>query len=183
MDIFALILLILAFVRGWRKGIVVAVCSLLGFILGMMAALKLSTALGNWMLEQGWTSSAWAQIVAYLILFFGVLWCVRWIAKTIEKAMDTVMLGAVNRTAGGLLYAFIAAFIWSCMLWIANRAHLLSPEMLAGSKTYDWLEPIAPWVFAHIGAVLPFARDIFQDLGQYFDRVNETLPGHVGPAR
>lgn len=182
-DIFGILILVLSFARGWRKGIVVALCSLLGVVLGMLAALKLSGALGAWLLEQGWVTSAWAQIIAYLFLFLGVLWAVRLLAKAVEGLLKAAMLGVVNRAIGGLLYAFIGAFVWSCLLWIANRAHLISPEGLAGSHTYDWFAPVAPWVFAHVGIVIPFAKDIFSDLGHFFDGINQHLPGHVGAHR
>ena len=81
---------------------------------------------------------------------------------------------------GGLLYALLGAIVWSCCLWIADRAHLLTPEAVAGSKTYPWITPLAPWAFAHIGAVLPFAKTVFSDLQHFFDGVNRHLPEHVG---
>jgi membrane protein required for colicin V production len=161
----------------------VALLSLLGIVLGMLAALKLSGAFGAYLMEKGWVTSAWAQIIAYVVLFMGVLWGVRILAKIVEKAVHAVMLGMVNRIIGGLLYAFIGAFVWSAMLWIANRAHLISPETLAASKTYEYFAWVAPWVYEHIGVVLPFAKDLFGDLENFFDGVNEHLPEHVGPDR
>ena len=123
------------------------------------------------------------EIFSFLIIFFGIVWLVGIVARIIEKSVQAIMLGIFNRIAGALLYAFIGAFIWSAKLWIANRAHFLAPETLTTSKTYDFFAPIAPWVFAHIGLVLPFAKDIFADLGHFFDGVNQHLPGHVGADR
>lgn len=179
-DILGITILALSFFKGWQKGIIVAACSLLAIVIGMLAALKLSTAFGAWLMANGWITSAWAQIVSYIIIFILVLWLVRLLAKAIEGALKMVMLGFINRTIGGLLYAFIGAFIWSCMLWVANFAHLIAPETLAASHTYNYFAPVAPWVFAHIGAVLPFAKDVFSDLSRFFDGVNQHLPGHVG---
>lgn len=179
-DFLGVIIVALAFFQGWRKGIVVAICSLLGIVIGMLAALKLSGAFAAWLMEHGWVTSAWAQIISYILLFLGVLWLVRLLARAIETALKAAMLGIINRMIGGLVYAFIGAFIWSSVLWIGNRAHLIAPETLVSSKTYSYFEPIAPWVFAHIGAVLPFAKDVFADLSHFFDGVNTHLPGHVG---
>jgi membrane protein required for colicin V production len=179
-DAIGIIILVLSFFRGWRKGIVVALCSLLAVIIGMLAALKLSTALGAWMMEHEWVTSAWAQIISYILIFLCVLWLVRLLAKAVEGVLKMAMLGFINRLVGALLYGFIGAFIWSSMLWVANYAHLITPESMAASHTYEYFAPIAPWVFAHIGAVLPFAKDIFADLSRFFDGVNQHLPGHVG---
>lgn len=180
LDFLGVIILALSFFRGWRKGFVVALCSLLGVVLGMLAALKLSSALATWMMAQGWVTSAWAQIIAYVLLFLGVLWLVRIIAKAVETALKAAMLGLINRLLGALLYMFMGAFIWSSVLWIGNRAHLIAPGTLAGSHTYEYFEPVAPGVFAHIGTVVPFAKDVFGNLSHFFDGVNQHLPGHVG---
>lgn len=180
LDILGILLLVLSFFRGYRKGLIVALFSVLGVILGMLAALKLSSALATYFLEHNWVTSAWAQIIAYLLLFLGVLWLVRLGARLIESAVKAVMLGLVNRLCGGILYMFIGATIWSSLLWIANKAHIISPESITASHTYVFFEPLAPWVFSHIGTVLPFARDIFSDLQHFFDGVNTHLPGHVG---
>jgi membrane protein required for colicin V production len=179
-DIIGITILALSFFRGWQKGIVVALCSLLAIIIGMLAALRLSTALAAWMMEHGWVTSAWGQIIAYVLIFIGVLWLVRLLGRAIEGVLKMAMLGFINRLIGAALYAFIGALIWSSFLWIANRAHFIAPETLSASRTYDWFAPIAPWVYAHIGAVLPFAKDAFSDLSRFFDGVNQHLPGHVG---
>jgi membrane protein required for colicin V production len=183
LDIIGIIILALSFFRGFRKGAVVALCSLLGIVLGMLAALKLSGALGAYLMEKGWVTSAWAQIIAYVLLFIGVVMLVRLLAKAIETALKAAMLGLINRLVGGLLYAFIGALVWSSLLWIANRAHLLAPETIVASHTYGYFAPVAPWTFGHIGAVLPFARDTFSDLEHFFDEANKQLPEHVGADR
>ena len=129
---------------------------------------------------EGWVTSAWVQLVSYLILFFGVIWLVRLLAKFVEGLVEAVMLGLVNRIVGGLLYVFIGAICWSALLWLANRAHLLSPETLAASRAYPYIEPMAPWVFARIGELLPVAKGVFSSLDTFFEGVNSKLPEHVG---
>ena len=180
LDIIGITILIAFFIQGYRKGIVVAVFSLLAFVLGMICALKLSQKLAGYLFAQGWVTSGWAQIISYILLFVGVAWLVRLGGKAIQRSFEAVMLGLPNRLVGGLVYLFIGAFIWSSCLWLANQVHAISPESIAQSKTYDWLVPIAPWVFAHVGEVLPFAKNIFSDLQHFFDGVNQQLPDHVG---
>ncbi len=180
LDIVCIILLALAFFRGWQKGVVVAVFALLGIVLGMMAALKFSGLLGSWMMEHGWVSSGWAQILSYILLFIVVLLLVRLLAKAIDGVLHAAFLGIFNRIIGAAVYVFLAAFVLSCLLWVADHAHLISPDTKAHAHSFAWLAPLAPWVYEHLGAVLPFAKDIFKELSQFFDRVNEHLSGHVG---
>ena len=50
-DIIAFILLLVAAFKGLRKGLIVAVFSFLAFIIGLAAALKLSTAMADYIGE------------------------------------------------------------------------------------------------------------------------------------
>lgn len=180
LDIIGIALIILLFARGYRKGIIVAAFSLLGMILGVICAMKLSGKLAAWLMGKGIVTSSWGLIVSYLILFFGVVLLLRLGARILERSARAVWLGGINKLTGGILYALIGAFVWSTCLWIGNHAHLFTPEILTQSRTYDYYAPIAPWVFANVGAVLPFAKNILGDLQGLFDQVNQKLPEHVG---
>lgn len=180
LDLIGVTLLIAFFIQGYRKGIIVALFSFLGIVLGVLCALKLSEKFAGYLFQQGWVTSAWAQIVSYILLFAGVAWIVRLGGKFIQKTFETMMLGLPNRLIGGAIYGLIGAFIWSACLWLGNQIHMLAPETIVASKTYNWFVPVAPWVFDHVGDVLPFAKSIFSDLKSFFDGVNQHLPDHVG---
>lgn len=183
LDLICLTLLVVFFIRGYMKGVIVAAFSLLAILLGVLCALKLSHKLAGWLFSSGLVTSAWGPLISYLILFILVVWMVRLVAKAIEKSTEAVLLGWVNKAIGGVLYAFIAAIAWSTLLYLLNMGHLLPPETLYSSKTYPWVSPLAPWIFDHIGQVWPFAKDLFSDFSSFFDQVNETLPDHVGAHR
>lgn len=57
---------------------------------------------------------------------------------------------------------------------------LISPETIAASKTYKYFEPVAPWTFERVGKLLPFAKDVFSDLSEFFDGVNAKAREDVG---
>lgn len=183
LDVIGITFIILFFIRGYMKGFIIAAFSLLAIILGIICALKLSHALAVFLFDKGIVTSGWAQLVSYIIIFVGVILLVRLIAKAIETALNLVMLGLVNKLFGGILYAFTAAFIWSSLLWLFNQMHLISPETIAASHSYKWFTPVAPWVCTHLGHLLPFAKNTFADLQQFFNHVNQKLPQHVGAAR
>ena len=180
LDIIGILLIILAFIRGYGKGVIVGVFSMLGVVLGMLVALKFSGVFADYLLKRDFITSAWAQVVSFVLLFLGMILLVRLVAKLIEGLIKAASLGLVNRLAGGTLYSLIGLLIWSALLWIANRAHFISPETLSASRSYEFMVPVAPWVYTHIGDVLPMAKDVFSDLGRFFDQVNTHLPGHVG---
>jgi len=172
LDFIGIILIIIFFIRGYMKGIIVAVFSVLAILLGVICSLKLSGRLANFLLEKGWVNSGWAQILSYAILFTTVMIVVRLLAKTFKSSLRLVMLGWADGLLGGVLYAFAAAICWSVALWLATQIHLLSPKSIADSKTYPYLISFAPKVFNWIGKLLPFAKGLFSELSAFFDKIH-----------
>ena len=180
LDIIGISLLVLFFIRGYRKGIIVALLSVVGLVLGVVVSLKLSGALAGWLHAQDIAGARWALLISYVLLFVGVILLVRLIARLLEGSIKSLMLGPVNGLVGGLLYSLLAAFAWSALLWLAHRVHLLDPDTLAGSVTYSWFAPVAPRVVSLMGSLLPFAEGILAELESLFDDFNKKLPGYVG---
>jgi membrane protein required for colicin V production len=180
LDVTGIILILLFFIRGYTRGIIVAAFSVIAILLGILCALKLSQSFAAWMLAHGYISSGWAQVVSYTVLFIGVVLIVRLIARLLQKAVEGLMLGVVNKLIGGLLYAFLGLILWSTILWIGVRMNMITPETIASSKTYHWVAGLAPWFFEMAGKLLPFVKDTFTGLEHFFDTVNQKMPGNVG---
>lgn len=174
LDIIGLILITLFFIRGYMKGIIVAVFSMLAILLGIIVSLKLSAKVAALLLERHIVTSGWAPLVSYVILFAGVFILVRLLAKAISSVTKAATLGWLNGLVGGALYGFMAAVVWSSVLWICTQMQLIDQPTLSASKTYPYLSKLAPWVFDKIGAVWPMVKDIFAELKQFFDNVNKN---------
>jgi membrane protein required for colicin V production len=182
LDLIGITLVLIFFIRGYMKGIIVAAFSLLAIVLGIICALKLSHLLAEWFLKNGIITSGWGQLLSYIILFIVVVFLVRLVAKAIQTSAEALMLGWVNKAIGGFLYACMAAIVWSSLLWIGEHMHLITPETIAASKTYPYFSKLMPWLCEQVGKLLPFAKNIFSNLQHYFDQVNQKIPQHVGAA-
>ncbi|HEX5553056.1 MAG TPA: CvpA family protein [Chitinophagaceae bacterium] len=171
-DILFAITMLLAIFKGWTKGLIVGIFSLLALILGAAAALKLSGSFALYMeSESGHSSPLW-PVVAFVLIFLVVALIVRLIARLIEKALQLVMMGWLNRIAGILLYGFTYAVLFSIALWFANQLYLIEPTMKASSRTYSWIAPLGPEVIAVSGQMIPWLRDIFHQLEQFFQSIS-----------
>lgn len=179
-DLVILAIIILIFIRGYRQGFIVAVFSLLAVLVGMACALKLSHTLAAFLSEKNIITSSWGLFISYLVLFLGALYLVRTFANLIEKAFRALLLGWLNSLAGGVLYALAGLLICSSLLWLADRADLIPPEMFDNSYACRHLLPVAPWVFDGIGAILPAVRDIFAEIEDFFSGLNQKLSDYVG---
>ena len=171
LDVIGIILIILFFIRGYTKGFIVAVFSVLALLLGAVCALALSHQLSRWLIANKWVSSAWAQGLSYIVLFIGVVMLVKMVAKMLEGAAKTLMLGTINMLIGGILYGLLGTIFWSALLWVGTVTHIIAPETIAASKTYGALSQVAPWVFTKMGDILPFAKGSFV----YFDNLLNSL--------
>jgi membrane protein required for colicin V production len=183
LDIIGITLVIIFFIRGYMKGIIVAAFSVLAILLGVICSLKLSQTLASYILEKGYASSGWAPLIAYVVLFIIVVLLVRLIAKAFESSAKAMMMGWVNSSIGGFLYAFLAAVIWSSFLWLGNEMSLISEATIQESKTYSYAQPIAPWLFDKVGKIWPDVKNVFGNLQTYFDSINPTAPTHVDTPR
>jgi membrane protein required for colicin V production len=169
-DIIFAIILVFAIYRGFTRGLIVAVFSFVACMIGLAAALKLSSTLSVYLQEHANFHGRWLPVLSFLILFLGVVLLIRLGANLLEKMVELALLGWVNKLGGILLYSTIFIIIYSVMLWIANQLYWLSPETKLQSAVYPYIEKIGPWVVEHIGKVLPFFRDIFSDLENFFEQ-------------
>jgi membrane protein required for colicin V production len=172
LDFIGIAILIVFFIRGYMKGIIVAVFSLLGIVLGALCAFKLSGSLSHFLLNKGWVDTRWAFTISYALLFIAAVLLVRWIANLIKRSLQLIMLGWTDKLLGGLLYAFSVALVWSTFLWFAQMLHCISPSTIEDSKTYRYFIVIAPWVYEHIGAMLPFIKESLSEMKTIFDKIS-----------
>lgn len=183
LDAIFLVFLVFFMIKGYSRGLVVALLSVLALLLGTLGALKLSGAVAGYLFDGGAKGGRWAPFLAYVIVFVLIVLLVRMGAKLLQRSLEMVALGWLNRLTGALLYALLVSFVFSAALWLVDRTGLLSAEVKTTSVTYAFIAPIAPKVCAVLGAVLPFAKHIFGDLAAFFDQVNQTIPPHVGADR
>jgi len=171
-DIIVLGLLILAGNKGLRKGLVLAVFSLLAFVIGLALALKFSTLVAGYLGEHTNVSGRWLPVLAFLLVFVAVLLLVRLGARMVEGTLNLVLLGWVNRLGGFLFFAFLYLFIFSILLFYADQLLLLKPTLKEQSISWPWLRELAPKVIAGLGTVLPFFRNLFGELAGFFGKAS-----------
>lgn len=172
-DVIFLILMLMAVFKGFTRGFIVAVFSLLAFIIGLAAALKLSATVAASLRSKMHLDGYWLPVLSFLIVFVAVVFIIRWGAALVKKAASIVFLGWVDKLAGVLLYALMYTMILSVILFFAAKIHLVSKETQLASKTYSYIEPCAPVVMSGLGKVIPFFSHMFTDLSRFFEGVSK----------
>ncbi|HEX6192929.1 MAG TPA: CvpA family protein [Chitinophagaceae bacterium] len=175
-DIIFIILVILAAIKGFRRGLVVGVFSFIAIIVGLAAAIKLSIVVAGYIGSAVKVSDRWLPVVSFLVVFIVVVLLIRLGAKAIEKAVEVIALGWINRLGGILLYLAIYLFVYSVFLFYAEQLNILTTKTIENSATYPYLQPWGPKIIDAIGSVLPFFKGMFHELEQFFAGVARAIP-------
>jgi membrane protein required for colicin V production len=176
-DILFVLLIILAIYKGYTNGLIIAVCSVLAWLLGLAAALKLSAVAAEYFHKHYQINSYWLPIITFILLFIGVVLIIRFIAKLLEKVVQLALLGWLNRLLGICFYLFIYTVIFSVLLWLANQLNLISPSVKVASRVYQYIAPLGPYVINAVGHLIPYFKDIFRDLENFFAEIS----AHANP--
>lgn len=178
-DIIITVVLIIAVIKGYRQGLIVALFSVIALIIGLAAAMKLSVVVAGYIGKTVKVSDQWLPVISFAAVFFIVVLLVRWGAALLQKGVEIAMLGWVNRLGGILLYVVLYVLIFSVIIFYADQLQFIKPETKSQSVTYSYIQPGGPKVMDGIGKVIPFFKGMFNDLEVFFDNVSH----HVPPAK
>jgi len=168
-DIVFLMLMVIAIFKGFSRGLIVALFSMLAYIVGIAAAIKLSVVVANRLKEHITLSNQWLPILSFALVFIVVVILVRLGAKLIEKTFQVALLGWVNRLGGILLFVVLYTVLFSIVLFYAHQVNFVKPETIAASKTYDYIAPWGSKVIDGFGKLIPAFKDMFSELESFFD--------------
>ncbi len=174
-DATVVILLILAAFKGLRKGLVVALFSLLAFIAGLAAALKLSAVVAASLSLHVNPAFKWLPFLSFLLVFIAVAFLVNLGGRFIQKAIETLMLGWINRLGGMFFYIILYLLIFSIVLFYAGQLHFLREETVARSTFYPYIQPLGPKVIESLGDIIPFFKGMFAELQTFFDGLSNKV--------
>ena len=141
-DVIFLILMLAALFRGLSKGFIIALFSVLAFIVGLAAALKLSAYVASTLSTQLNSSGKWLPFLSFLLVFVVVVVVINLIARLLQKSVELIMLGWLNKLAGVCLYVLLYCILLSVFLFYAVQLHIVKPETIAASLCYPYIAPL-----------------------------------------
>lgn len=164
--------MLVAVFKGYSRGFIVALFSVVGFIIGLAAALKLSAFAAEKLSGTFNASGKWLPVLSFLLVFIAVVLLIRLGAKIIQSSIELAMLGWVNRIAGIILYALLYAILFSVFLFYAVQLRVFSDESIAASNVYPYIQPLGPKVIDSLGTIIPWFKDMFSQLEQFFEGIS-----------
>jgi membrane protein required for colicin V production len=169
-DILLLIPLGIGAVKGFRRGLVLEVASLLAFILGAIGGLVLLHDAIPLVRHYVGEAFGFLPFVSFLLVFVLIVWGVHLLGTFLKTAVHLTPLGVLDNALGG------AAGVVKWVLGLSLLLHgvgmaglqLLSPNLVAQSQVLPLVRQATPFALQVVGFVMPFAGTLLEKLRGVF---------------
>ena len=154
LDIIFLVPLLFALYRGFRKGLIHMIASLLALILGIVGAIKLRPLFASLLDSIFNIAPEHRNVIAFAVAFVLIVLVVHIVAFMVDKLVKAVALNLVNRLLGMAFGVVVTAFVISMILWPINQVNaekqIIKPQHIENSLLWTPLSAFAPAVFPYL---------------------------------
>ncbi len=174
LDLLMLVPIIVGAVGGFRKGFIVGVVSLIALILGIFGGFYFLNWGVSLLINEFGFSGKILPIVAFVLIFIGIIIIVNFIGKLLKKFVQMILLGGIDKLAGALVGAFMWVFLVSSLIWVANIFKMSFPlEWQQESLLYEYVVLVAPSFAGLLDGIFPAVSDIFEGLSELIETTSE----------
>ena len=146
-DIIIIIPLLWGAFKGFKKGLIIEIASLVALFLGVWGGVKFSSISAEYLSEMFDISEKIMPLISFAITFILIVIAVFTLAKLLQKFIKMVALGLVNKITGaifGLLkFALIISVILNLVNMVNAEVNFIEPEMKNSSLLYEPVSKIA----------------------------------------
>ncbi|MCG8474605.1 MAG: CvpA family protein [Cytophagales bacterium] len=163
-DLVLTVLLICGAYRGYQKGFLVEVLSLISLFAGIVGAFYFLDAATEF-LSQYWHSYQQAiPYLAFVMLFAVIIISFHTLGQVIKKVLDMTFLGSLDSLVGAMLGAVKWALGISILLWAMQSTGLTNAEWEQNSQLYPYIASFAPLLFEWLAPYLPQVKELFEEV-------------------
>lgn len=166
-DIIILIILLYAFIRGYRKGLIRMLIGLAIIILAAVFGGRLAAVFLPGINKVLSISPQWTNVLSYIAAFLLIATVLTFVGKLIHNIFTAINLGFLNRMAGGLISIgstmFILSILFNLLIILDSEQKLIKPDTKENSFFYDRVQLVIP-------AVVPYLKS---------DSLDEILPENI----
>ena len=119
-DIFIILPIIWGGFMGFKKGLIIEVCSLIALGAGVYLGLKFSDLVSGWINSAMTEPSPYVNLAAFSIVFIAVIVLVFFFAKILERGINLALLSPINKILGILFGALKFALLTGVLLLVVE---------------------------------------------------------------
>ena len=180
LDIILAIPLLYAVYRGFTKGFIIALASLIALVGGIYGAIHFSALAGEYIYQWFTPKPEYSKLIAFAVTFLVIIAAVYLIAHLIDKFIKATGLGLINRLAGVVFNFVKMALIISVIMNLFNYAGMdkpLIPEKIKQeSVLYGPVSAIAPAIFHNFRL-----KDIREKIKEKEDPIKKVITHSIRP--
>jgi len=154
LDIIILIPLLWFGYHGYKKGLIIEVASLAAFILGLYFAFYFSNFTAGYLKQFFNIQPKYMAAISFIVTFIGVIIIVLAVAKLLEKVINILMLGFLNKLGGAVFGILKGALFLSIIIFIINYFDtgrtIIKPQAVKKSVFYEPVESLAPLLYSKL---------------------------------
>jgi len=170
-DIVILAILVISLFTGLSNGFVKELASLAALVLGIWGAIKFSAFTSAKLYEWFDMSGEFLGLISFIVTFLAIVVIINLIGVMVDKLVDAVSLGFLNKLLGAVFGVFKSVLILSVIFVILETIDKKKPfmptEKREESVFYYPIADIAPSIFPIIGE---------GNFENSFDRLREPEP-------
>jgi len=163
-DIIVGLILLFALFRGLKNGLVTELASLAALVLGLFGAIIFSGVTAEYLSPH--IGSSHIGLISFFVTFILIVVAIHFIAKLINKLLEAVALGAINRILGAafsvLKYAFIISVLLAVLNGIDKDSNIISEKQKRTSMLYGPVSKLSLQIFPylHFNEIKKKAEDV-----------------------
>jgi len=174
-DIIIVIILGLGTYEGYRKGFLLGVLGLFGFVLAVLLGLYFMAPMNDWLANNVTEFNLGFPILGFVVVFILTLLFIKVVGWILKQVMNMVLLGPLDAIVGALFGAVKAAFFISLFFWQADLFKLEMPKKWTkDSEMLCFLEPIAPGIVAVVEPFFPSIEESLKKLEEVVDKIKDA---------
>lgn len=167
-DIILIVPLLWSAYKGFTKGFIIELSSLAALILGVYIAYHFSGYAQDLLIKNFDIASQYLQIASFALTFVVVVILIILLGKILEKFVNILSLGFIDKLAGALFGILKMGFILSVLLIIIEnfdtKNNLITKENKKESFLYEYVEPFS-------SKIIPKMKKLMDS--STFDKINK----------
>ncbi len=153
-DILILILLLLAFVHGYRKGLIMQLVGLAAIVLAAIFGGKLAAVILPELVRLIKLTPEVAKVISYVLAFTGIAIAIALVGRLVQQFVDVVFLSFVNRLTGALVASgalmVLLSVLLNLVLMLDRNETLIKPELKEESFFFERVEAVVPAIVPYL---------------------------------
>ena len=162
-DLIILVVVLIGLVRGIMTGGIRQVLSFAGIFLAFIIAARTTDGLGRRLAEGLGVSEALAPIIGFALVFLIIQGIAYGLARMLEKFLEAIKLGVLDKVLGGGIGVFKATLVVSLVLILASYVGIPNKETRDASVFYRTVYPVLPATWEFVTGRLPKIKEAAEE--------------------